>query len=163
LLQTITEMESARTAWQVAKACAVSIGRVLRASAVIVHQHDERTRELRIIGIQGAGADDLLGSIARAEEDFVATMVISSGQPMMVRLDGQSPRTLAKRFGVLGASRSIMAVPIIGPHGCVGLIEVVDVDDRRTKSTTDVCELVAEPLLRFLGAIGGPRRVSVFQ
>jgi hypothetical protein len=150
LIETIREVEGARTAWQAARAAAVAITNALRARAVIIHQHDLRTGELRIIGVDGPDGEELLGTSAPAGEDVVVRAAVSTRKPMVVRLDPKTPCPLPHRIAVVGVTRTVIAVPAVGARGCAAVIEIVDAEARREANLMDVCALVIEPLLRAL-------------
>lgn len=124
------------------------MARTLDARGAIIHQYDPQTRELRIIGVDGPNAEDLLGSIANVDEDFIATNVLCSSQTMTVRVDGELPELAPQRLRALGTSRSIVAVPIMSGARLVALIELVDVDERCEQIIAEVCNLLHDQLLR---------------
>lgn len=69
---------------------------------------------------------------------------------MTVRVDGELPRFLPERLRGFGASRSIMATPIMSFGRCVAIVELVDVEARCEKIVTNVCGMVREPIVRAL-------------
>jgi len=150
LLESINKIRSASTAWQVAAGCATVMARTLDARGVIIHAHDPRARELRIIGVDGPNTEELLGSVAHADDDFVAINVLASGGTMRVRVDGELPRHSPPRLRAVGTSREVVAVPIMSAAGCVAIVELVDVDERCEPIISVVCELLSEQLLRVL-------------
>ena len=62
----------------VASGCADVMARTLDARGVIIHHYDPRMRELRIIGADGPNTEELLGSVANADDDFVAINVLAT-------------------------------------------------------------------------------------
>lgn len=149
-LQSIGDLASACSAWQVGSGAAIAIARMLDARGVVIHHHDRQRRLIRIIGVEGRNAVELLGGACVTDDDYVATAVLSSGRPLALRLRDELPWFAPPRFGELGASRSIVALPIMSGAGCVAIIEIVDADERREASIADVCDLVTEQLLRVL-------------
>jgi hypothetical protein len=154
LLESLNALRSASTAWQVAGGCAAVMARTLDARAVVVHQHDERAHELRVIGIHAADGEGLLGSVASTGEDFVAMNVLASGTTMRVRIDGELPELAPHRLRALGTSRSVIAVPVMRDGACVALIELVDVEEQCEPLVKEVCTLLTEHLLRVLAPAG---------
>jgi hypothetical protein len=152
LLESINKIRAAKAAWEVAGGCANVIARTLDARGVIIHACDERARELRVIGVDGADAAELLGSVGHIDEDFIAMNVLASGRKMKVCVDGELPELTPKRLRALGTSRSIVAIPIMGARGCVAILEIVDVDERCESIISEVCELLGEQLVRVLAA-----------
>lgn len=150
MLESINRIRASSTAWQVAAGCAAVMARTLDARGVIIHAHDPRARELRIIGVDGPNTEGLLGSVAHADEDFVAINVLASGGTTRVRVDGKLPELTPQRLRAVGTARSIVAVPIMSAAGCVAIVELVDVDERCEQIITDVCDLLSEQLLRVL-------------
>ena len=130
------------------------MARTLEARGVLIHHYDQQLRELRIIGVDGPNTEELLGSVGNADDDFVATNVLSSGGTMRVRVDGELPGLAPQRLRALGTSRSIVAVPVMSVDGCVAIIELVDVDERCEPIISDICELLSEQLLRVLAGPG---------
>jgi hypothetical protein len=126
------------------------LAKTLDARAVVIHRYDARVRELRIIGIEGPNSDGLLGSVANADDDFVAMNVLASEQTMTVRIDGELPELAPRRLRALGTSRSIVALPIMRGTACIAVIELVDVEERSVPIIADVCELLSEQLRRVL-------------
>jgi hypothetical protein len=116
------------------------------ARAVIVHAHDPGTHELRVVGVWGENVATLLGEAEVSDDDFVASTVIGNGHPMTMLLGGGLPRVAPRRLAVVGAERSLFALPILSEGVCVGLIEVVDVDPSLTARVAKACAAVAESL-----------------
>jgi hypothetical protein len=150
LRRSLERLDQQATPWQVAGTCAVAMATVLDAPAVVIHQHDARTGELRVIGIHAPNGGDLLGSTASIDDDFVATTVLVNEKPLMLRFEGAPPRFLGERHRRIGASRSLGAVPFMIADECMAILEVLDVAEARRPAIVAACKLVAEPLLRAL-------------
>jgi hypothetical protein len=131
---------------QAATVAAASLVAGLDARAVIVHAHDPGTHELRVVGVWGENVATLLGEAEVSDDDFVASTVIGNGHPMTMLLGGGLPRVAPRRLAVVGAERSLFALPILSEGVCVGLIEVVDVDPSLTARVAKACAAVAESL-----------------
>ncbi len=150
LFDSIYDMQFAETPWQAADVCAAALASALRAKAVVIHTHDLVRREIRTIAAQGFGASDLLGSYADSENDFVASAVLSNGKPLTMRFDGELPRLAPERLTIVGAKRSLVAVPALSWKRCVAVIEVIDADDRLVGRVPDAAAYVADHLAAFL-------------
>ena len=136
--------------WQAARLCASALGRALGARSVIVHAHDLATRELRAIGVHGDGEFDVLGSSDPSEDDLVASAVICNEKPVTMRFDGELPRLAPRRLGMIGAPRTLVAVPAMAWGRCVAVIEIIDADERFAGRVADSAAYVAERLAAFL-------------
>jgi hypothetical protein len=143
-------VRTATSSWQVAAGCAVALAKTLDARNVLVHHHDASRRELRLIGLHGPNAEDLLGSVASVDNDLIATFVLSNREPMTMCFEGRPPRFAPRRFEGLGASRSVVAVPVSGVGGCVAILEIVDVAPGLEHLVHDACDLAGEELRRVL-------------
>lgn len=150
LVASINKIRAANTPWTVAGGCATVLAKTLDARAVVIHRYDASVRELRIIGIEGASSDGLLGSVSNADDDFVAMNVLAGEQTMTVRIDGALPELAPLRLRALGASRSVVALPVMSGAACVALVELVDVEERSESIVADVCELLSDQLRRVL-------------
>jgi hypothetical protein len=144
------EIEFAETAWQAAQLCASSLARALGARSVVIHAHDLVRRELRTIAAHGAGASELLGSAEPSDDDLVGSAVICNERSVTMRFDGDLPRLAPTRFKVMGAPRTLVAVPAIAWGRCLAVIEVVDADERFAERVSDSAAYVAERLAAFL-------------
>jgi len=153
LCTTIDELSAEATPWQVATRCAGAMAEALQAHAVVIHQHDPLRRELRSIGVHGPNAGDVLGTTTKVDDDHVVTAVLTNKKAMMLRLDGTLPRFVPDRHRLLGTTRSLAVVPVLGPDGCVGIIEIVGVGEERQQGVKDACELVAQRLVLALAAL----------
>jgi hypothetical protein len=136
--------------WQAARLCASALGRALGARSVIVHAHDLVTRELRAIGVHGDGEFDVLGSSDLSEDDLVASAVICNQKAVTMRFDGELPRLAPRRLGMIGAPRTLVAVPAMAWGRCVAVIEIIDADERLASRVADSAAYVAERLAAFL-------------
>lgn len=152
LFDGLYEMEFADTPWQAADVCAVTLARAVGARAVVVHAHDLVRRELRAIGVFGPKSHDVLGTIEPSEDDFVASTAICNQKPLTMRFDGELPRLAPERLGILGAQRSLVAVPVLAWGRCVALLEIVDADEAVVERVGDAAAYVAERLAEFLSA-----------
>lgn len=144
------ELNYADTIWQAARLCATALGRALGARSVIVHAHDLSTRELRAIGVHGEGEFDVLGSSDGSEDDLVASAVICNEKAVTMRFDGELPRLAPRRLGMIGAPRTLVAVPAMAWGRCVAVIEIIDADERLASRVADSAAYVAERLAEFM-------------
>lgn len=150
LFDSIYDLQFAETAWQAASVCASALASALRARAVVVHAHDIERRELRTIAAHGSGGADVLGSAEACDDDLVASAVLSNGKALTMRFDGELPRIAPKRLSVVGAKRSLVAVPALSWGRCIAVIEVVDADERLAQRVQDATAYVADHLASFL-------------
>lgn len=150
LFDGVYEMNFVDTAVEAADMCAAALAKALRARAVVVHAHDLVRRELRAIGVHGASHTALLGSAAPSEDDLVASAVFCNEAPVTMRFDGELPRRAPGRLGVVGAPRTLVAVPAIAWGRCVAMIEVFDADERVAHRVADSAVYVAERFAEFL-------------
>lgn len=150
LFDSIYDLQFAETAWQAASLCASALASALRARAVVVHVHDLERRELRTIAAHGIGGSDVLGSAEASDDDLVASAVLSNGKALTMRFDGELPRIAPKRLSVVGAKRSLVAVPALSWGRCIAMIEVVDADERLALQVQDAANYVAGHLATFL-------------
>ena len=144
------ELNYADTQWQAARLCAEVLGRALGARTVIIHAHDLVSRELRAIGVHGDGEFDLLGMADGSDDDLVASAVICNEKAVTMRFDGELPRLAPKRLGMIGAPRTLVAVPAMAWGRCVAVIEIIDADERLASRVADSASYVAERLAEFL-------------
>lgn len=153
----IRALDVAPNVWQLARGAVVAMTTTLRTRASILHHYDARTHYLRVIGADGPRTDGLLGRVFDAEDDFITSTVLSNGCAMRVRLDGELPRFVPSRIRDVAPARSIFASPLLGADGCVAILELVDVDERRAAYLPDACELVRDRLVRLLEPMHGGR------
>jgi hypothetical protein len=144
------DLNYADSIWQAARLCATALGRALGARSVIVHAHDLTTRELRAIGVHGDGEFDVLGSSDGSEDDLIASAVICNEKAVTMRFDGELPRLAPRRLEMIGAPRTLVAVPAMAWGRCVAVIEIIDADERLARRVADSAAYVAERLAEFM-------------
>jgi hypothetical protein len=132
---------------QTAGICASMLGATLRAEAVIIHVHDPRSGQLRVIGADGAGALDLLGAIHYADDDVLASALVTTGEPLM-QIGGEPLRRAPPRLRRFAGAPSYLAVPIMTSRGCIAIVEVIGFDDTLRPVALDTCQRAGETLLR---------------
>lgn len=150
LREAIGELGFFSTPWQAAGVCAAALAKTLGARAVIVHSYDARTSEIRIIGAVGPKADLLLGAAALAEDDFVASNVISNGRPVRMLLEGGLPRIAPERARTVAASESLVAVPVNCGGAVLAMVEVVDAAQTSVSCVDAAMAYAAGQLASFL-------------
>lgn len=150
LFEGMYELENVDSSWQAASVCAAVLARALGARAVLVHSHDLVRRELRAIGVHGERTADLLGASELSDDDLVASAVICNEKPVTMRFDGELPRLAPRRLAILGAPRTLVAVPAMAWGRCVAIIEIIDADDRFAGRVADAALYVAERLAAYL-------------
>ena len=149
LFDGVYEMNFVDSAAEAASVCATALAKALRARAVIIHAHDLVKRELRAIGAFGA-AEDVVGLRSRSEDDLIASAVFCNEKPVTMRFEGELPYLAPPRLNLVGAPRTLVAVPAIAWGRCVAMIEVIDADDRVAERVADSTAYVAERLAEFL-------------
>jgi len=107
-------------------------------------------RELRAIGAYGDHAVEILGSSGSSDDDLVASAVICNEKAVTMRFDGELPRLAPRRLELLGAPRTLVAVPAMAWGRCVAMIEIIDADDRYASRVNDAASYVAERLAAYL-------------
>lgn len=130
--------------------CASALGTALGARAVVIHHHDLTRRELSVVAAHGATAGGVVGSTEPSDDDLVAGAAICNESPVTMRFDGELPRLAPKRLSALGAPRTVVAVPAMAWGRCVGVIEVIDPDERYAARVSDATSYVAERFAEFL-------------
>ena len=150
LFEGMYELELVDGSWQAASVCAAALARALGARAVLVHSHDLSRRELRTIGVHGDRTADLLGSTDLSDDDIVASAVFCNEKAVTMRFEGELPRLAPLRLAILGAPRTLVAVPAMAWGRCVGMIEIVDPDERFAGRVADAALYVAERFAAFL-------------
>jgi hypothetical protein len=148
----LADLESARTAWQAAGVCASSLANALGARAVMIHLHDPGAGEIRIIGVEGPNAHELLGSVTPSGDDFILTTLLANRRPTVMRFDGELPRVAPGRLSVVGAAESLVATPVVASGECIAVVEIVDADERVGDRVKDACDVVAERLAAAIAA-----------
>jgi hypothetical protein len=150
--EAVGELEWFATPWQAAGVCAQALMKALGAGAVIIHTHDARTTELRVVAAQGPKADVLLGAAALVEDDFVGSTVVANKKPMSMFIDGELPRIAPDRLRAMGAAKSLVASPAITNGEVVAMIEVVDASEKDAALVEKAMAHVATQLGAFLVA-----------
>lgn len=150
LFEVMYALEHVESQWQAAAVCAEALARALGARSVVVHAHDLVGRELRVIGTHGEHAVEILGSSGPSDDDLVGSAVICNEKPVTMRFDGELPRLAPRRLALLGAPRTLVAVPAMAWGRCVAMIEIVDADERFASRVTDAASYVAERLAAYL-------------
>lgn len=150
LFDGIYELNFLDTAVEAADVCASALAKALRARAVVIHAHDLARRELRAIGAHGVSPSEILFTTEPSDDDLVASAVICNGAPVTMRFDGELPRLAPKRLGMVGAPRTLVAVPALSWGRCVAVIEIIDADERVAARVADSAAYVAERLAEFL-------------
>jgi len=149
LFDGVYELNFVDTAIEAADVCARALAKALRARAVVIHAHDLVARTLRTIGTFG-GPPELLGSSASSDDDLVGAAVICNERPVTMRFGGELPRVAPRRLEVVGAPRTLVAVPALAWGRCVAMIEIIDADERLADRVADSTAYVAERLAEFL-------------
>lgn len=150
--EAIGELGYLATAAQAASVCAAAVAKALGARAVIIHTHDPRTSEIRIVGAAGAKSAALVGAAALVEDDFVASTVVWNKKPMKMFIDGTLPRVAPERMRAVGASRSLVAAPASAKGDVLAMIEVVDPEEKVAAKVEAVVDYAAKALAAFLAA-----------
>ncbi len=150
LFEVMYALEHVESSWQAASVCAEALARALGARSVVVHAHDLVGRELRAIGAHGDHAVEILGSSGSSDDDLVASAVICNEKAVTMRFDGELPRLAPRRLELLGAPRTLVAVPAMAWGRCVAMIEIIDADDRYASRVNDAASYVAERLAAYL-------------
>lgn len=150
LFEIMYALEHVESQWQAAAVCAEALARALGARSVVVHAHDLVGRELRVIGTHGEHAVEILGSSGPSDDDLVGSAVICNEKPVTMRFDGELPRLAPRRLALLGAPRTLVAVPAMAWGRCVAMIEIVDADERFASRVADAASYVAERLAAYL-------------
>jgi hypothetical protein len=152
LFDCMYELNFIDSTWQAGSVCAGVLGRALGARAVVIHAHDLQSHELRTIGTHGDADVELLGAAVSSDDDLIASAVICNEKAVTMRFDGELPRHAPHRLGVVGAPRTLVAVPGMAWGRCVAIIEVIDADERLASRVADSTAYVAERLAQFLSA-----------
>ena len=80
----------------------------------------------------------MLGSSDGSEDDLVASAVICNEKAVTMRFDGELPRLAPRRLGMIGAPRTLVAVPAMAWGRCVAVIEIIDADERLASRVADL-------------------------
>ena len=118
-----------------------------RATSVMVH--DPATAELVFTAVSGEGADTMPGRRVPAAAG-ISGWVLTAGQPLVVENVLSDPRfseQFARSTGYV--PKGIMAAPILGEDGAIGVVSVLDRPRRAEFSLIEVellerfCHLIA--------------------
>jgi len=150
LFDAVYELNFASSAWEAAGMCAETLARALGARTVVIHAHDLETHQLKAIGASGDADIDIMGMSESSDDDLVASAVIVNQKPLTMRFDGELPRIAPHRLHLVGAPRTIVAVPAIAWGRCLAIIEIIDADERYDGRVADSAAYVAERLAEFL-------------
>ncbi|MBS2014892.1 MAG: hypothetical protein JST00_18525 [Deltaproteobacteria bacterium] len=150
LFDGIYELNFVDSTAEAADVCASALAKALRARAVVIHSHDLVRRELRAIGAHGVSPSEVLFTTEASEDDLVASAVICNQAPVTMRFDGELPKLAPKRLTLVGAPRTLVAVPALSWGRCIAIIEVIDADERVAERAADSAAYVAERLAEFL-------------
>lgn len=150
LFDGVYEMNFVDTAVEAADVCAGALAAALRARAVLIHVHDAVRREVKTVGVVGGSYSELFGVTAAIEDDLVASAVLGNEGPVTMRFDGELPRSAPARLRLVGARRTLVAVPAMAWGRCVAIIEVVDADERISHRVADSVSYVAARFAEFI-------------
>jgi hypothetical protein len=150
LFDGLYELNFVQTLEDAATLCAASLGAALGARVVVVHAHDLTRRELRAVAAHGAEQCGVVGSTEPSDDDLVAAGAICNEAPITMRFDGELPRVAPRRLSAVGAPRTVLAVPAMAWGRCLGVIEVIDADERFAARAADAAMYVAERFAEFL-------------
>lgn len=140
----------ARSTGEAAGMCAQTLAKALGARTVVIHTHDFVSGELRVIGAQGDGDFDIIGSAEASEDDIVASAVICNAKSITMRFDGELSRLAPKRLHAVGSPRIVVAAPAMSWGRCLAIIEVIDADERYAARVADSAAYVADHFAKFL-------------
>jgi hypothetical protein len=140
----------ARSPGEAAEMCAETLARALGARAVVIHTHDLLSGELRAIGAHGDGDFDIIGSASPSDDDLVASAVICNQKSVTMRFDGELPKIAPTRLHAVGAPHTVVATPAMAWGRCLGVIEVIDADERYAARVADSAAYVADHFAQFL-------------
>ena len=121
-----------------------------RATSIVVH--DPATAELVFRAVSGEGARTMPGRRVPAGQG-IAGWVLAAGQPLVVEDVTKDPRfatAFAQSTGYV--PEGIMAAPVLGDDGAIGVVSVLDRPRRAEFSLIEVellerfCDLVAQAL-----------------
>jgi GAF domain-containing protein len=106
--------------------CATALFNAFGARAVIVHQHRLATGEIRAISVHGACREELLETRESASDDSIARVVVERLVPRMLRCDPAGLSRAPIRAEVVGAKRSVVAIPVVADGHCIAIFEIYD-------------------------------------
>jgi GAF domain-containing protein len=134
---------------------------VFGARATSLALHDEAAGELVFAAVSGEGSEDLPGRRFPASQG-VAGWVLTTGQPLTIEDVTQDARFAAGFARSTGyVPKGIMAAPLLGPDGPLGVISVLDRPARSQFSLVEVdllgrfCNLLVLALDDGAGAAAG--------
>jgi hypothetical protein len=137
-------------AWAVATRLAAKTRTLLRATSVLVLSHDARRGTMRVIGVDGACADEVLGAVVSTRDDFVAAAVLANARTLQIHFDGVFPQFVPKRFHTVGGRSDIVALPVMCGGACVAIVEIVDMAARVEQRIERVRAALTERLVPVL-------------
>jgi GAF domain-containing protein len=111
---------------------------IFGARAASILMHDEPTGELVFAAVAGEGEATMLGRRFPSSTG-IAGWVLSSRQPLVIEDVTQDPRfasDLAQRTGYL--PKGLMAAPLLGDEGVLGVLEVLDRPQRTKFSLIEI-------------------------
>ncbi len=145
----LTFLDDARLA---ASICCGALVLALGARAVIIHAHDARAKQLRVVAANGPATESLIGKTTRVDDDVVASTVVMMGKPMTVKIDPEVglPSHAPERFRVVGVERAIVATPAVVKKRVVAIVEVIDARGAAATAVEPAAEYAGLALARFL-------------
>lgn len=152
--EAIGELEFFDSPQAAAAVCSSALTLGLGARAVVIHAHDARRKEIRIVAATGPGSESLTGMAALVEDDVVAATVVVTSASMTLVIDPTVglPRRAPDRLKALGATRTVVAIPALVKKRVVAIIEVVDAKESAATAVEPAGEYAAIQLARFLVA-----------
>jgi hypothetical protein len=152
LENSLRQLGAAGSAWAMAHRCASALFKELRARAVLIHLLGRSGDELRTVGVAGQRAGDLLGEAFLVKDDGFSRAVIEGCAPLHARFDGPTPVPVPARLAALAPSRFFVAegVRVIG--SCVGVVEVIDPEERYEAASPSAAGVVAGRLAVAIGS-----------
>lgn len=129
-----------------ARECASAVRSALAARAVVIHLHRRGSLEARITAAAGWNGEILVGSSSVVDDDIVLSTVVANDKPMVLRLEGELPQVAPERLWSLGASRSVVALPIQDDPRDVAILEIVDADELRAPTLGAITGTVSDAL-----------------
>ena len=135
-----------------AAVCSAALALGLGARGVIIHAHDARANEVRIVAANGPSCDALVGKAALVEDDVIASTVIANAAPMTLVIDPIVGllRHAPGRLKAIGATRAVVAMPALVKKRVVAIIEVVDAKESAATAVEPAAQYAAIQLARFL-------------
>lgn len=109
-----------------------------RACSLALLEEDDEDEELVYVAASGEGSDAIVGTRIGATQG-IAGFVLQSGQPVAVsdlRNDARFARRVAESTGYV--PEAILAVPVVGAAGPIGVLTLLDRDPRREGARFDI-------------------------